>query len=243
VLGVQVSALDLPTAVAQIVHAVDDGQRGYVTFTGVHGVIESQDDAELRRILNESFITGADGMPLVWLGQRRAGEQVGRVYGPDAMLALCEATASGDYRHFFYGGGKGVADELAAKLTERFPGLTVAGTYTPPFRPLNDDEQRALEAHVAAVQPHFFWVGVSTPKQEKFMAEQLPRLDCAMMLGVGAAFDFHSGRKPQAPLWMRRAGLEWLYRLLSEPRRLAGRYLRNNTRFIWLLARERLHRH
>lgn len=239
VLGVDVSALDLPSAVRQIISAADAQQKGYVTFTGVHGVMEAQDDAELRRILNESFITGADGMPLVWLGKRRAGQHVGRVYGPDAMLALCEATADGDYRHFFYGGGEGVADALASKLQERFPGLNVAGTYTPPFRPLNQDEASALTEQVRATKPHFFWVGISTPKQEKFMAEWSPKLDCAIMLGVGAAFDFHSGRKSQAPLWMQRVGLEWLYRMLTEPRRLASRYLKNNTRFLWMLARER----
>lgn len=240
VLGVQVSAIDLSGAVQLLIAAADADQKGYATFTGVHGVIECQDDAALLRIHNESLLTGPDGMPLVWLGKRRAGPHVDRVYGPDMMLALCAATAKTGHRHFFYGGADGVAPDLAAKLQQRFPGLQVAGTYTPPFRPLNDAEAAALIEQVKAAKPDFFWVGVSTPKQERFMAEWLPRLDATVMLGVGAAFDFHSGRKTQAPRWMQRSGLEWLYRTLTEPRRLAGRYLKNNTRFLWLLLRERL---
>ncbi|GHB93950.1 WecB/TagA/CpsF family glycosyltransferase [Cerasicoccus arenae] len=243
VLGVEISALDLATASRLIIQAANEKRKSYVTFTGVHGVVESQDDPELRCILNESFLTGADGMPLVWLGKRQAGPHVGRVYGPDAMLAICAETAATGQRHFLYGGGEGVAIDLAEKLQARFPALNVVGTFTPPFRPLNAEEEQALIEQVGAVKPDFFWVGISTPKQEKFMAEWLSRLDATVMLGVGAAFDFHSGRKPQAPCWMQRSGLEWLYRMITEPRRLGGRYLRNNTRFLWLLARQILTRH
>ncbi|MEO0794104.1 MAG: WecB/TagA/CpsF family glycosyltransferase [Verrucomicrobiota bacterium] len=240
VLGVKVNTLDLGTATRLIHDTAEAGGKGYATFTGVHGVIESQDNAEFREILNKSLLTGADGMPLVWLGRRAAGDQVGRVYGPDAMLSICEASVASGHRHFFFGGGDQVAPLLAEKLVQRFPGLQVAGTYTPPFRPLNEAEGTELIAHVAQTKPHYFWVGISTPKQELFMDEWLHKLDANIMLGVGAAFDFHSGLKRQAPVWMQRSGLEWLFRTVTEPRRLASRYLTNNTRFIGLLLKEAL---
>jgi N-acetylglucosaminyldiphosphoundecaprenol N-acetyl-beta-D-mannosaminyltransferase len=155
-----------------------------------------------------------------------------RVYGPDLMLDVCAWSEASGAKHFFYGGAEGVADLLAQKLKGKFPKLQVAGTYTPPFRSLNEAEALALRAQIAAVQPDIFWVGLSTPKQEKFMAEFLPKLETTLMFGVGAAFDFHSGRVSQAPRWMQRSGLEWLYRLACEPRRLWRRYFRNNPLFL-----------
>ena len=152
-----------------------------------------------------------------------------RVYGPDLMLNLCEYSRAEGFTHFFYGGNPGVADDLRRTLETRFPGLRVVGTYCPPFRPLNDAERGALQALVAELRPDFFWVGLSTPKQERFMAEYLPQLPGAkVFLGVGAAFDLLTGRLRQAPRWMQRNGLEWFYRLTQEPKRLARRYLVNN---------------
>jgi N-acetylglucosaminyldiphosphoundecaprenol N-acetyl-beta-D-mannosaminyltransferase len=148
------------------------------------------------------------------------------------MLEVCAWSETSGAKHFFYGGADGVADLLAQKLQVKFPKLQVAGTYTPPFRPLNAAEVQALQAQVAAVRPDLIWVGLSTPKQEKFMAEYLPKLDATLMLGVGAAFDFHTGRVRQAPRWMQRSGLEWFHRLCSEPRRLGKRYLCNNPLFV-----------
>ncbi|HEY6169879.1 MAG TPA: WecB/TagA/CpsF family glycosyltransferase, partial [Verrucomicrobiae bacterium] len=135
-------------------------------------------------------------------------------------------------RHFFYGGARGAAEELKRRLTERFPGLQIVGVYEPPFRPLDAGEERALIEQVRAARPDILWVGLSTPKQERFMAEYLPKLDVTLMVGVGAAFDFHSGRAKQAPRWMQRCGLEWFYRLCCEPRRLWKRYLKNNPLFL-----------
>ncbi|HTH46393.1 MAG TPA: WecB/TagA/CpsF family glycosyltransferase, partial [Candidatus Limnocylindria bacterium] len=126
-----------------------------------------------------------------------------------------------------------VAPELKRRLEEKFPGLKIAGTYTPPFRPLNPEEETELVRTINTLQPDFFWVGLSTPKQERFMAEHMPKLDAKIMLGVGAAFDFHAGRVRQAPRWIQRSGFEWLYRLCAEPRRLWRRYFRNNPRFVW----------
>jgi N-acetylglucosaminyldiphosphoundecaprenol N-acetyl-beta-D-mannosaminyltransferase len=155
-----------------------------------------------------------------------------RVYGPDLMLDVCRWSEASGCKHFFYGGADGVAELLAQKLKAKFPKLQVVGTFTPPFRALNADEERQLRDQVAAAQPDILWVGLSTPKQEKFMAEFLPKLDVTLMIGVGAAFDFHSGRVRQAPRWMQRSGLEWFYRLASEPRRLGRRYCRNNPLFV-----------
>ena len=233
VLGVSVSAMDLGIAVEAILAAARERRKGYICVTGVHGVTEAQADENFRRILNASFLNTTDGMPLVWLGRHYVRPSVGRVYGPDLMLALFAATQAVPFRHFFYGGAPGVAEELKAKLEARFPGVQIVGTYTPPFRPLNADEETSLTAQIRETKPDLIWVGLSTPKQERFMAEYLPKLDVTLMAGVGAAFDFHSGRVKQAPAWMQRSGLEWFYRLCTEPRRLGRRYLVNNPLFVW----------
>ena len=233
VLGVGISVLNLTTALAAIAAAIRDRRKGYICVTGVHGVMEAQDNDAFKQILNHAFLCTPDGMPMVWAGRFAGHRDMRRVYGPDLMLAVCAWSEASGARHFFYGGAEGVADLLAAKLRERFPKLAVAGTYTPPFRPLNAGELQALQARITAARPDILWVGLSTPKQEKFMSEFLPQLDVTLMIGVGAAFDFHSGRVKQAPRWMQRSGMEWFYRLCSEPRRLARRYLRNNPLFLW----------
>jgi len=172
-------------------------------------------------------------MPMVWVGKIRGHSEMRRVYGPDLMLEVCAWSEKNICRHFFFGGESGVAEALASKLTARFPKLEIAGTATPPFRPLTADEQKHLSEKICAVKPDILWVGLSTPKQEKFMTEFLPKLDVTLMIGVGAAFDFHSGRIRQAPRWMQRSGLEWFYRLCQEPCRLVKRYCKNNPLFAW----------
>lgn len=236
VLGVGISVLNLRTALAAIAAAVRERRKGYICVTGVHGVMEAQDDAGFKKILNDAFLCTPDGMPMVWAGKLAGHREMARVYGPDLMLDVCAWSETSGCRHFFYGGADGVAELLAQKLTAKFPRLQVVGTYTPPFRKLTADEEKALAAQISAARPDVLWVGLSTPKQEKFMAEYLPRLDVTLMAGVGAAFDFHSGRTRQAPRWMQRSGLEWLYRLCSEPRRLAGRYFKNNPLFVAKIA-------
>jgi N-acetylglucosaminyldiphosphoundecaprenol N-acetyl-beta-D-mannosaminyltransferase len=236
VLGVSVSAMNLRLATAAVLEAVRERRKGYVCVTGVHGVTEAQGDPAFRRILNASFLNTTDGMPLVWLARHYVGGEIDRVYGPDLMLEIFVATQATAVRHFFYGGAPGVAENLKAKLEARFPGVTICGTYCPPFRPLNPAERGELAAIVREKKPDIIWVGLSTPKQERFMAEYLPLLDTTLMFGVGAAFDFHSGRVRQAPRWIQRSGLEWLYRMCREPRRLARRYLVNNPLFLWRIA-------
>jgi len=232
VLGVGISVLNLQTALAEVADAIRDRRKGYICVTGVHGVMEAQSDESFRGILNNALLCTPDGMPMVWVGKFGGHSEMRRVYGPDLMLDICAWSQENQCRHFFFGGAPGVADQLAGKLKERFPKLEVVGTFTPPFRPLNANEENELRERVHAARPDIFWVGLSTPKQEKFMAEYLLKLDATLMIGVGAAFDFLSGRVRQAPRWMQRSGLEWLYRLCSEPRRLAGRYLKNNPVFL-----------
>lgn len=233
VLGVGVSAIDMDDAIRLSDSLIRSKGRGYVCVTGVHGVIESQSDQAFRTILNRSFMTTPDGMPLVWVGRLQGHSGMRRVYGPDYMLELCRFSVQREYRHFVYGGNPGVAARLAVELTRQFPGLHVVGSYTPPFRPLNATEDAELSALVAETKPDVFWVGLSTPKQERFMAQYSNKLDVRLMVGVGAAFDIHTGGIEDAPAWMKNLGLQWLHRLVQEPRRLWKRYLINNPKFIW----------
>ena len=240
VLGVGISVLNLPLATRTLLDAAQEPEHiGFVTVTGVHGVMESQDDAELLAIHNESFLTTPDGMPMVWLGRVAGHSEMQRVYGPDLMLEVLDQGRSINVRHYFFGGNTGVAQELKETLEERLPGLNVCGTYTPPFRPLTEEEEAELVADLKEKRPHFLWVGLSTPKQERFMHAFLKKYGAQLatdhgltLIGVGAAFDFHTGKVSQAPSWMQKSGLEWLYRLCSEPKRLWKRYAYNNPRFM-----------
>ncbi len=246
VLGVGISVLTLDSAVESVLENLAEGRQGYVTVTGVHGVSECQNDTELREIHNQSMLSTPDGMPLTWMGRLQGigPQQMNRVYGPDLMLKVFERGEQKNLRHYFFGGNEGVAELLKEKLRERFPSAQIVGTHTPPFRPLTEGEEIELVEELNQQKPHCLWVGLSTPKQERFMAgflerygtqknNELPRLTAPLiMFGVGAAFDFHAGLVPQAPPWMQRAGLEWFYRLQKEPRRLWKRYLKNNPLFL-----------
>jgi N-acetylglucosaminyldiphosphoundecaprenol N-acetyl-beta-D-mannosaminyltransferase len=205
--------------------------------TGVHGVMESQRDADLLRIHNASGLTTPDGMPMVWAGRRAGATWMRRVYGPDLMLELAERAAARGWRSFFYGGREGVAEQLVERLTGRYPGFTSVGEYSPPFRALTEDEDTAVVERINALQPDLVWVGLSTPKQERWMDAHVGRLHAPVLLGVGAAFDIHAGTLPQAPRWMQANGLEWFYRLVREPRRLWRRYLSIVPRFMLQIVR------
>lgn len=241
VLGVGITPLNLELAQEALFAGADcAGFSGYVTISGVHGVMESQKDEELKKIHNRSFLSTPDGMPMVWMGRWNGFDHMDRVYGPEFMLNVFAATQGTSYRHFFFGGADGVAQELKDKLVQRFPGTTVSGTYTPPFRPLTEEEEEELLSQILQCRPHFFWVGLSTPKQERFMAHFLDKYQerfqdwehGLILLGVGAAFDFHSGRIDQAPRWIQRSGFEWLFRVCKDPKRLWKRYAIGNSLFI-----------
>jgi N-acetylglucosaminyldiphosphoundecaprenol N-acetyl-beta-D-mannosaminyltransferase len=236
VLGVGISPVNMTLATAMIEAWVSAGVTNYVTVTGVHGVMESQDDPQLRDIHNEAGLVVPDGMPMVWLSKLAGVKHADRVYGPDLMLELCRRSGRSGPTHYLYGGAEGVGELLRRRLLERFPELRIVGTYCPPFRPLTVDEEESIAADINDSGADIVWVGLSTPKQERWMHAMRPRLTSAVLIGVGAAFDFHAGLKSQAPRWMQRSGLEWLYRMVSEPKRLSRRYLKNNPRFVWLLA-------
>jgi N-acetylglucosaminyldiphosphoundecaprenol N-acetyl-beta-D-mannosaminyltransferase len=232
---VLVSAIGMRQALETLASWIENRDPHYVTVTPAHAVMDAYEDSDLRRIFNASGMTTPDGMSIVWLLRLRGHRNVSRVYGPDLMLETCRAGLASGYRHFLYGGGEGVADALAGRLRAQFAGLSIVGTHTPPFRDLTDDEDRAIVERLNDARPDIVWVGLSTPKQERWMAAHLGRIGAPVMVGVGAAFDFLSGTKPQAPRWMQRSGLEWLFRLATEPRRLWPRY-RQYPRFVLLAA-------
>jgi N-acetylglucosaminyldiphosphoundecaprenol N-acetyl-beta-D-mannosaminyltransferase len=231
-LGTAVSAVSLAATRDLLLGVRGRTTAACVHATGVHGVSEAGRDPAFGAILNGAWLNVPDGMPLVWLGRWHGHRAITRVYGPDLMAAVCDAGRAAGLTHYFYGGKEGVAERLRAKLAARFPGLQVVGTYTPPFRALTAAELDAFCADVAARRPDIVWIGLSTPKQERFAAAVAPRLATGALVTVGAAFDFHAGLVRQAPRWMQRSGLEWFFRLCVEPRRLAGRYLVNNPWFL-----------
>lgn len=232
VLGIGVHAVNMASAVATIAAAVADRTKGYVCATGVHGIMEAQRDQSLRSILSRALLVVPDGMPTVWMGHLQGLRQMRRVFGPDLMLAVFAHPALEHCSHFLYGGETGVAQELERCLRTRFPNATIVGTYTPPFRPLTKDESAEVREAIARRRPDIIWVGLSTPKQERFMAEYLPLLNTTLMIGVGAAFDFHTGRLTDSPPWVKQLGLQWAHRLAQEPSRLWKRYLLNNPLFL-----------
>lgn len=240
VLGVGINPANMNETVATIMRWVDRNEKQYVCVTGVHGVMECQKDKHLEHIHNTSGLTVPDGMPMVWIGRLQGFAHISRVYGPDLMTEVCKASVQKGYSHFLYGGNFGVAGALKKILEERFPGIRILGTYTPPFRPLNDQEEVDLFKQVEQTKPDIFWVGLSTPKQEKFMAAYIQKLNTKVMLGVGAAFDVHTGNIKDAPDWIKITGMQWMHRLSHEPRRLWRRYLYNNPAFVYKFFKQML---
>ncbi len=215
------------------------GQRGYVTAAAVNLVMSAREDPQARAAVLGATLAVPDGQPLVWalhaLGHRRAT----RVYGPDLMARFCAHAAQAGIPIYLYGGRSPQAlEQLQRRLRERFAGLQIAGAYFPPFRPLTPAEEERVIASINSSGAGVVWVGTGQPKQEKWMFDMRPRLSAPLLVGVGAAFDFHAGLISQAPPWMQRSGLEWLYRLSREPRRLWRRYAHQNPRFLAGFARQ-----
>lgn len=236
VLGVAISALNMESAVDLASRWIDAGEPGYICLTGVHGVMEAKADEAFRHILNHATINAPDGMPMTWVGRLQGFDDMDRVFGPDFMMAMCRLSVRRGYRHFLYGGQPGVAELLRDNLRTKFPGIQITGVYTPPFRSLTAEEEHEVVARVRRAQPHILWVGLGTPKQERFMAQYLHHLEVPLLAGVGAAFDYHTGRIQDCPAWVKRAGLQWVHRAMQDPGRLWARYLRNNPAFLWHIA-------
>jgi N-acetylglucosaminyldiphosphoundecaprenol N-acetyl-beta-D-mannosaminyltransferase len=239
VLGVNVSTAGMGGTLDALAAMVAERRPGYVTFAGVHGVMESQRDPGLRDVYNSAAVVCADGMPLVWAARQAGVAGAERVYGPDVLLEVMARSVAAGWRHYLYGAGPGVADQLADRLRARYPGVDIVGTHTPPFRPLQAAERADVVAAINAAAPDFVWISLSCPKQERLMADLRPDLDAPVLLGVGAAFDMHAGLLRQAPPVIQRCGLEWAYRLWREPRRLWRRYLRNNPAFVARILTDR----
>lgn len=235
VLQVGVSAVNLDTAAREIKRWIDVRLKQYVCVTSVHGIIDSHSDPVLRTIHNSAGMVTPDGMPLVWLSRLSGKIGVSRVYGPDLMLELCSRGETLKWRHFFYGATQDTLDCLTGRLQAKYPAIQVVGTIAPPFRPLNEQEAANVASEINAARPDIVWVGLSTPKQERWMDAFRDRLNAPVLIGVGAAFDMHAGKLKQAPRWIQRSGFEWIYRLCMEPRRLWKRYLKNNPLFVALL--------
>jgi N-acetylglucosaminyldiphosphoundecaprenol N-acetyl-beta-D-mannosaminyltransferase len=239
VLGVPLACTDYDATVDWIEAMVADRRRGYVCVAATHTVMAAREDAELRAAVLGSSMTVPDGQPLVWAMNALGANLHARVYGPTLMQRAMERSVQTGTRHFLYGGRSDAAlASLTDNLRRRHPGVNLVGGYVPPFRPLTAHEEEHVVAAIDDSGADVVWVGIGVPKQEKWMAAMRERLQAPVLIGVGAAFDFHAGLVPQAPRWMQEAGLEWTFRLAAEPRRLWRRYLRYNPRFVVGFARQ-----
>jgi N-acetylglucosaminyldiphosphoundecaprenol N-acetyl-beta-D-mannosaminyltransferase len=236
VLGVGVALLTMERTLAKIAAMLGRHEKGYLCAINVFGVMEAQRDPGLAAAYADASITIADGMPIVWVGRLQGYRDIERVAGPDLMREVLLRPELARYTHFFYGGAEGVAERLASNFRRLAPQCKIVGTWTPPFRDLTEAEESRLIAEVNRCKPDMIWVGIGTPKQDKFMHRYLSKFDTKLMFGIGAAFDFHTGRIRDCAPWVKRAGLQWLHRLIQEPRRLSGRYLRSNPAFLWNIA-------
>lgn len=236
VADVPVSLLNMDLACDEVERRLRVQEGGYVIFCGMHGILCGSDDPKIFRAHQDAALIAPDGMPLVWIARRLGFDHVARVYGPDFLIEFCRRTEHAGYRHYFYGSTEVVGAKLVGEMKRRFPAMQVCGRYAPPFGALQDEPSADDLERIRAARANVVWVGLSTPKQELWMWRHAPHLPGRILLGVGAAFDFHAKTKFQAPVWMRRSGLEWSFRLLTEPRRLGRRYLLGIPRFLWLLA-------
>jgi N-acetylglucosaminyldiphosphoundecaprenol N-acetyl-beta-D-mannosaminyltransferase len=239
VLGVPLALTDYDQALDWIDGTVAAGDRGYVCVCNVHAVMASAEDPELRQALLGSSLNVPDGQPLVWAANLLGHSLDDRVYGPELMARSCARAAKTGQRIYLYGGrNQGALVQLALNLRQRYPGVRIVGGYSPPHRPLTDEERQAVVKEINGSRADVVWVGIGVPKQEKWMAEMRDSLQAPVLVGVGAAFDFHAGLVPQAPGWIQESGLEWSYRLAHEPRRLWRRYVRYNPLFVGAFARQ-----
>lgn len=240
ILGVQVSTVNQQSTLKEIKRRLGTKEGGYVCVTGMHGIMESYRSVLTRKAHNSADLVVPDGMPLVWLHHLHGNRQVERVYGPDLMLRVCENLRGSDFRHFLYGGQPGIVEKLKNVLQSRFPDIQICGTFSPPFRPLSEKEDEDVTSLIRETGTNILWVGLGTPKQEIWMYQHRDVFEGTVMIGVGAAFDFHTGGIPQAPRWLQNIGMEWFFRLLNEPKRLWRRYLLNIPPFLLLLAMQHL---
>jgi len=232
ILGVGIDAVDMADTICVFESAIEGRESpGYICPMGVAGIMEARRNSSLRTILNGALLNTPDGVPLVWLGKLFGYKNIRRVYGPDVMRDVCAYSADKGWTHFLYGGGPGLAETLQIQLESAHPGIQIVGTHCPPFRELNEDEEKELVQKIEQLRPDVFWVGISTPRQLYFAGRMLGRLKTKVIAPVGYAFDVNAGTKIDSPDWIKNSGLQWLHRALTDSR-LWGRYLRDNPRFV-----------
>ena len=232
VIGLKLSVCNYKTAIEQIIELVKRGKGGYVCVSTVHMAMEAFDNTEYQKIVNEADLVTPDGMPMFWMKKLQGAKNVSQVRGTNLMMKLFGVAEENDFTVGFYGGSQEVLDELSERLEGEYPNLKISYIYSPPFRPLTEEEDREVTKNIAASETDILFVGLGCPKQERWMADHADKVD-SVMIGVGAAFNFYAGKTKESPEWMRKIGLEWLYRLLQEPRRLWKRYIILNPRFVW----------
>jgi N-acetylglucosaminyldiphosphoundecaprenol N-acetyl-beta-D-mannosaminyltransferase len=235
IINSKICCVGLKMALLHIEQAINVKESGYICFSNVHTVVTGKTDERFGRVTNQATMALPDGMPLVWLARLRGCKEVGKCSGPDVMTELLKLSVKKGYTNFFYGSTDDNLQILQKKLSEDFPGLKIAGAYAPPFRALTAQEDQAIIKMINAVNPDIIWVGLGAPKQEIWMYEHVKQIKSSVMLGVGAAFNFHAGTVKRAPRWMQNIGLEWFFRLTKEPSKLWKRYLVTNSLFCFYL--------
>jgi N-acetylglucosaminyldiphosphoundecaprenol N-acetyl-beta-D-mannosaminyltransferase len=238
ILGIGVSSVDMRRAVDQISEWVRHCEARYVCAVDVNSLMQARSDKSHGVALAEADMVTPDGAPIAWVSRMKGFTDIHRVCGSDLLVEVCARLVTEGCSHYFYGGSEGISDELAARLKARFAGLKIAGCETPPFRPLTESEREEMISRIKTSHANIVWVGLGCPKQEAWMHENVRQLGGPVLIGIGAAFDFHTGRIKRAPVWMRGHGLEWLHRLCSEPRRLWRRYLVSAPKFVLLCLGE-----
>lgn len=238
VCGVPVSAVNIEAACDIIGGWIQSREKVYICVAPVSTIVDCQSDAAYKKVLDNADMITPDGMPVVWVGRLKGDKNISRTYGPDLMLALCEEGQGKGYKHYLYGGTEKTCSLLENVLKQKFPDIDIGGFYAPPFRSAHTLEEDTVIDEINRLNPDILWVGLGSPKQDFWMSEHRGRLNVPVVIGVGAAFDFIAGVKRQAPRWMQRSGLEWLFRFFSEPKRLWRRYLFGNSKFIYLLVKD-----
>lgn len=232
ILGVNIAAIDMEWLLDYLNDNIHALSGGYICVSNVHTTVTAYEDQEYRKVQNSGIMAIPDGGPLSSVGQKRGFKNMKRTTGPSLMGEIFKISAAEGYRHYFYGSTDETLEKLYSVLEETYPGIQIAGMYSPPFRPMTEEEDKAIVERINETKPDFVWIGLGAPKQEKWMAAHQGRVN-GLMVGVGAGFDYHAGNIERAPEWMQKSNLEWVYRLLQDPKRLFGRYWHTNTRFIW----------
>lgn len=232
ILGVNIAAINMEWLLKYLNENIDNIKGDYICVSNVHTTVTSYEDASYCAVQNGGLMAIPDGGPLSTVGQKRGHKNMSRTTGPGLMGEVFKISAEKGYRHYFYGSKEETLEMLRQKLNQNYPGIQIAGMYSPPFHALTEEEDKIVIERINETKPDFVWVGLGAPKQEKWMSEHQGKID-GLMLGVGAGFDYYAGNIKRAPMWMQKSNLEWVYRLMQDPKRLFKRYWSTNTKFIW----------